>query len=443
MKFLSAVYPGNRLFPALVGAIVLFFAGYFMPGLYWLAWVWVGGMLAMLGVDIVYLFGKKPEIFCRRAIPEKLSNGDDNEILLYVENRSSKHFFASVFDGVPAAFQHRGPVKSFSIKPSASYVLNYTVHPVRRGEYLFGLTRLMLYSPVQMLGRRMVYNSEQVVSCYPSFLQMRKYELIAISQRLTMYGIKRIRRIGHQHEFDQIREYVTGDDYRTINWKATARRDQLMVNLYQDERSQQVYCLVDLGRNMLAPFDGMTLVDYAVNASLTISNVARIKEDKPGLITFSHRLQQFVPASSKPRQIFHLAEALYRVMPQAQENNLESLSIHVKRKISQRSLLLLFTNFERRISLMRQMPYLRAMAKNHLLVVIFFENTELQQLIHTEPRNLRDLYYKTVAERLQFEKRMCVKDLQMHGIQAVLTTPQNLTIDTLNKYLEIKARGIL
>src|SRR5690606_40532545 len=117
-------------------------------------------------------------------------------------------------------------------------------------------------------------SQNKTVPVYPSFRQMRKYELPAISNRLTEFGIKKIRRIGQNREFEQIKEYVVGDDYRTINWKATARRGTLMVNTYQDERAQQVYAVIDKGRTMKMPFEGMTLLDYDINASLVISNIA-------------------------------------------------------------------------------------------------------------------------------------------------------------------------
>ena len=118
---------------------------------------------------------------------------------------------------------------------------------------------------------------------------LRQYELLAISNRLTDLGIKRIRRVGHNTEFEQIKEYVKGDDYRTINWKASARRHQLMVNVYQDERSQQIFNVIDKGRVMQQAFRGMTLLDYAINASLVLSYVAMHKEDKAGIVTFNEK----------------------------------------------------------------------------------------------------------------------------------------------------------
>ena len=135
-------------------------------------------------------------------------------------------------------------------------------------------------------------------------------QLLAVSNRLQEAGVKRIRRLGHSMEFEQIKEYVRGDDYRTINWKATARKDGLMVNNYTDERSQQIYCLINKGRVMKMPFAGMTLLDYAINASLVLSNVALVKQDKAGLITFAENLDTFILADKKPTQMNLLLETL-------------------------------------------------------------------------------------------------------------------------------------
>ena len=166
--------------------------------------------------------------------------------------------------------------------------ISYFLRPVKRGEYSFGAVNVFASSPIGLVSRRYQFSQNKMVPVYPSYIQMRKYELLAISNRLTDTGIKKIRRVGQHTEFERIREYVPGDDYRTINWKASARKSHLMVNNYQDERSQQVYALIDKGRAMQMPFNGMSLLDYAINASLVISNIAIKKSDKAVLITFQH-----------------------------------------------------------------------------------------------------------------------------------------------------------
>ncbi|HVG42349.1 MAG TPA: DUF58 domain-containing protein, partial [Chitinophagaceae bacterium] len=241
-------------------------------------------------------------------------------------------------------------------------------------------------------------------------------------------------------EFEQIKEYVRGDDYRTINWKATARYGSMMVNNFTDERSQHIYCVINKGRIMKMPFNGMTLLDYSINASLVLSNIALQKGDKAGLITFAETSGSFIVADKKPGQLGYIQEELYAQQTSFLEPDNEKLFSLVRNGINQRCLLILFTNFESFESLLRDLPFLKRIAHYHLLVVVFFENTELKSLLESKVKTVEDIYIKTIAEKYAYEKKLMVKELQKHGIIALLTPPLKLTAATLNKYLELKNR---
>jgi uncharacterized protein (DUF58 family) len=272
---------------------------------------------------------------------------------------------------------------------------------------------------------------------------MKQYDFMAIDHRLSYAGLKKIRRIGHTMEFEQIKEYVLGDDVRTVNWKATAKHAQLMVNQYQDEKMQPVYSIIDTSRIMKMPFNELKLVDYAINSSLAFSNIALKKGDKVGLLDFSNNIGNFLPANAKKTHLNNILESLYNVDTKFLDSSFGKLQAFVKQHITQRSLLLLYTNFEHISSLHRQMPYLQAIAKKHVLVVIFFENTELKQLIEDKVETVPDIVDQTIARQFEFDKKLMVLELQQRGIQTVLTPPEDLTVNTINKYLEIKARGLL
>jgi uncharacterized protein (DUF58 family) len=213
-----------------------------------------------------------------------------------------------------------------------------------------------------------------------------------------------------------------------------------MVNNYTDERSQQIYCLVNKGRVMKMPFAGLTLLDHAINASLVLSNVALVKQDKAGLITFAENLDTFVLADKKPTQMSIILETLYKQQTRFLESDFEKLFSVIRNRITNRSLLILFTNFESLESLQREMPALKKIAHYHLLLVVFFENTELKSVIGSKVSRMEDIYIKTIAEKFAFEKRLMVKELHKNGIPSILTTPENLTVNTVNKYLELKTR---
>jgi len=443
VKLIRALYLNNRLFVAIGIVVITFIASFILDIPVIVPKVLFLVLLAIILSDVILLFRTRRGVSGTRITPEKLSNGDENEIRIQVENFYAFKASLNVIDEIPHQFQRRDLNFALAIPSGEMKIIRYFLRPVKRGEYSFGAVNIFVSTPIGFLSRRFRYSADALVPVYPSYIQMRKYELMAISNRLTDIGIKKIRRIGHNQEFELIKEYVSGDDIRTINWKATARRTNLMVNHFQDERSQQVYSLIDKGRVMQMPFQGMSLLDYAINASLVISNIAIEKSDKAGLITFQDKIGTMVPANRRNNQLSHILEVLYNQKTAYRESDFSSLHNFIRRKVNQRSLLLLFTNFESIHGLHRQLPFLKSLANQHLLVVIFFENTEMRSMLHNPAHTLHEVYYKAVAEKFSYDKKLIVKELAKHGIQALLTAPENLTINTINKYLELKARGMI
>ena len=440
---LRALYLSNRLFIGVGLLAALFIITFVIGGFYFIPKILFYLLVAAVLTDIILLFRVRLGLQGERITPDKLSNGDENEIRISVQSFYTFPISLRIFDELPHQFQKRDLEFNTSLHSGEEKIIQYSLRPVKRGEYSFGALNILVQSPLNLISRRFRFSSDKMVPVYPSYLQMRKYELLAISQRLTETGIKKIRRIGHNQEFELIKEYISGDDIRTVNWKATARKSRLMVNQYQDERSQQIYSLIDKGRVMQMPFNGLSLLDYAINASLVISNIAIKKSDKAGLITFQDKIGSVLSASRLNNQMATIQEVLYNQKTAFLETDYSVLYTTIRRSVSQRSLLLLFTNFESVYSLQRQLPYLINLAKQHLLVVIFFENTELKSLIEKKAKNLKEVYHKALAERFSLEKKMIVKELQKVGIQSILTPPKKLTVNTINKYLELKARNLI
>jgi uncharacterized protein (DUF58 family) len=443
VKFIRSLYLLNRLFLCIGALVAIFILTFILDG-----WVIVPKVLFLVFLsvvltDLILLYRTRRGLHGNRFVPERLSNGDENEIKIHLENFYTYKVSLEVIDEIPHQFQKRDLSFRISLDAGQAKVISYSLRPVKRGEYSFGAVNAYVSSPLALFSRRFRFSADALVPVYPSFIQMRKYELMAISNRLTEAGVKKIRRIGHNMEFELIKEYVAGDDFRTINWKATARKRLLMVNHFQDERSQQVVSLIDKGRVMQMPFNGMSLLDYAINATLVISNIAIRKSDKAGLMTFQDKIGAIVAPGRQNSQMSTILDVLYNQKTAYRESDFSVLYNTVRRRLTQRSLLLLYTNFESIYGLQRQLPYLLQLAKQHLLVVIFFENTEMKSLIETPAKDLRAIYHKAIAERFSYEKKLIVKELAKHGIQAMLTAPEHLTVNTINKYLELKARGMI
>lgn len=393
--------------------------------------------------DFFLLFNAQVKITAKRKVQLVLSLGEVQPVELQIENLSPMKLRMNVIDELPAQLQERNFKLPVTLASGEKKKVNYQLRPLSRGQYLFGDINLFLKSSVQLIERRMIIKSEMATAVYPNIIQMKKFELIAFSRLNTFQGLRRLRRLGHSYEFEQIKEYVQGDDYRSINWKATSRKSELMVNQFEDERAQQVYCLIDKGRAMHMPFLELSLFDHAINTALVISNIALRKHDKAGMISFADKCDVFVKAEKGNHHLRKIIEQLYREKERMLEGNFEALYNSVRNRISQRSLLFLFTNFESLYAMERVMPLLRRMNQRHLLVVIFFENTEIDDFANEKSATLEEIYFKTIAQKFSAEKLQIVQQLTLYGIQSILTRPEELALNTVNKYLELKSRGLI
>jgi uncharacterized protein (DUF58 family) len=399
-------------------------------------------MLSILTiVDIFILYKTKNAIEVERFLPERLSNGDENKISLTLKNQYPFVTHLSLIEELPYQFQKRDFFFNQQLQKNEEKSIHYNLKPTERGVYLFGNVNVYASSPLQLATKKYVLGEEKELKCYPSFLKLREFNIKAFNNATVSYGSKKVRRIGNSLEFEQIKEYVSGDDIRTLNWKSTAKRNQLMVNQYAEEKSQSVYAVIDKGRAMQMHFNELSLLDYAVNATLAISNIILRKQDKAGMLSFSTKLEDWVVAERRNSQMSLISEALHNIKTNFSESDFSTLYSVVKRKITHRSLLILFTNFETIDGLNRQLPYLRALAKNHLVLVVFFKNTALDTLTNAKAENIQEVYDSIIAQKFMYEKKRIVNELKKYGIQSVLTKPEDLTGDTINKYLELKSRG--
>lgn len=423
-------------------AVLLFFSSFFVNPLFEGAVIYTCSLLLVTIADLALLFSAKSRLDVNRIVTNRFSLGDENNVTLSLFSTFPFRITLKMIDELPPQFQDRDFYKTTILHHKERAAITYSLRPVTRGAYLFGNLLCYIQSPLHLLERRIVKAQPQEVKVYPSYQQLKKHQLMATSTNLFA-GVKKIRRLGHSMEFEKIKNYVHGDDMRSINWKATARSSGLMVNIYTDTRQQQVYCMIDKGRAMKMPFDGMTLLDYSINASLALLNISLLRHDRAGLITFSNTINDAVPAERKNNQLNTLLETLYKQETDFKESDYENIWSYIHRRVTQRSFMLLFTNFETHSSLERQLPFLKKMADRHLVCVVFFENTLLKELHETQPDDTEGIYIKTIAQHFTYEKKQIVKELRKHGILSILTNPTNLTVDVINKYLELKARHMI
>src|SRR5574343_4024 len=398
MRLLSSIYLTRFFFLLFAIGVVAFAAAFAVPALFFIAKV---GMMCLFGItllDVLLTFSSKQPLIYERHVQSRLNLGDKNEVKLVVKNALSQPVNFRMYEGFPIEMQERSRIFKGLVLPKQEAVFEYTFTPKERGEFYFRKPFFIISSLFNLVSRKLIIDDEQEVKVYPSVLQMKKYELLVFQQQKTSSGIKKIRRLGNTSEFEQIKNYVQGDEIKTINWKSTSGRNELMVNQYQEEKSQHIYCIID-------------------------------------------KIGSQLPADRTGGQMRRIIEELYNQKSHFLEPNYELLYNSLRRTVKTRSLLVLFTNFETEFAMRRALPMLRRINQKHVLVVVFFQNTDLQELAYEVPKTTKDLYQSAVAERMISMKGRIAQELKQNGIQTILTLPSDLSINTINKYLELKAKG--
>jgi uncharacterized protein (DUF58 family) len=441
--YMKNVFLPTRFFITYGAVILSFIFAFFFENLAFVAQTTLATFGAFLAFEFFFLFNGLIKLNAKRILPKFFSLGDDNLVKIDISHQFVFPLSIEIIDELPVQFQKRDFSMFLSLGRRESKQVVYPLKPFNRGEYHFNDLHCFVRSFLGLIERKITFDNAQFVPVYPSVIQMKKFALMTLSQIASMRGVKKVRRIGHSYEFEQIRNYVKGDDYRSVNWKATSRRNSLMVNQYEDERSQQIFCVIDKGRSMEMPFGGMSLLDYAVNASLVILNIALQKHDKAGLLTFSDKIGATVKAESGAGHLKTILETLYNEQSRNYEANYELFYTATKQFVNRRSLMFLYTNFESYSAMQRVLPILRKISRFHLLVVVFFENTEILDFARTPALNTEDIYYRTIANRFVAEKQRIVQELNQLGIQAILSRPEDLSLNTVNKYLELKAKAAI
>ena len=440
MIHLSNLYLGTRFFVLLAVAGVLGAVGFWYPGAFYLGVGLLVVLLSLTTYDTYLLYRSARSVSAVRKPPQVFSLGDTLQVQLFLHNASAQDLSLLLIDELPDQLQIRDQRIPVRIAASEKLVLEYGLRPISRGIYAFGNLNVFLQTRYALAERRLIVAQQQEVAVYPSIVQMKQFALPA-HETVLVGGQRRPRPVTKSYEFDQIKEYVRGDDLRSVNWKATARRGELMVNKYAVERAQRIYSVIDKGRTMLMPFGGLSLLDYAINASLALSNVILRRDDRAGLITFSDKLGDVLAADSKSDQLRRILETLYRQKEREGESDYDLLYYATRRFLPSRSLLILVTNFESNTALDRVLPILRRIGRNHSLVVVLFENTEIADLLDPPAADIEEVYLKSTARRYVQERELMAARLRQNGVQVVLTRPEELTGNVIAKYLELKGRG--
>jgi uncharacterized protein (DUF58 family) len=442
IDFFKSFFFTPLFFTTGIAAVFLCGFGFAFPIIFRLGQAIIALLIALVLADFWLLYFSGMRFSGTRNTPRALGLGDETEIKLAIQYEGRVDLDTTVIDEIPEQVQRRDLQIAIILRPGVTKA-TYKIKPLSRGLYRFGKVNLLVESPIHFVKRRISLPLESEISVLPSVAQMRAVEMLAFSRVSNQQGSKRFRRIGMSYEFEQITPFVEGDDYRNINWKATGKTRELMSNQYQDERSQNMYCILSKGRAMRLAFNGMSMLDYAINASLALSNVALKKYDKVGLITYSNKIGTAIRADNRHGQLQKISEALYNEQERDLEPSYELLYRSIDRVVKSRSLLMLFANFETSHMLERALPILKKISRKHLLVMILFKDDDLEILTHGVREDTDSIYRQTLASKHLSEKEEIAIRLRHQGIQTIVSSPKQLSVDTINKYMELKSRGMI
>lgn len=378
-----------------------------------------------------------------RIHDDKLSLGVDNPIKIQVRNRSLHPVVFWVRDEPPDVFRVSIRVLAGTAVSHHTWTDTYYVHPLRRGDYTFHDLNLRWLGPLELVIRQGTIPLTESVKVYPNLLDVRRYDLLLRRNRLQELGLRSTRQFGEGNEFERLREYLPDDEYRRIDWKATARRNRPVTIEYQTERSQNVVCLLDIGRMMQSPVDQIAKLDYVVNAVLLLGYVASGKGDKVGLMTFADDVVQYLTPRQGRGQFYRMLELLYAVEPQPVEPNYRRALSYLAAKQRKRSLVIIFTDLSGGLTMQSLEAHVVLLAKHSLPLVVTINDPEVVMAAQQPPTDSLSVYQRAAAAQLLDERQVTLDHLRQQGVLTLDVPANQLSIAVINRYLALKAKTTL
>ena len=425
----------------LLGAIVVGGASFAAP-LVWLAVTYFAALFGLVVTDL--LRTPRPErIELARLVEPKLSLGADNLVVITLNNHSAHSLRIEVRDEFPYQFSVDQRLLRGTAAPLSPTDLRYHVRPTARGEYTFGAINLRYLSTLGTFRRQAAYVSDETVRVYPNVLDVRKYDLLARKGLLMELGLRHVRAAGVGTEFARLRDYTTDDEFRRINWKATARRNHPIAVEYETERSQHVVYALDTGRLMRPAVGDIAKLDYAINAALLSSYVATARGDQVGLLTFADEVGVYLGPAKGRAQFYSMLELLYNVRSEPVEADHARALGYLSIKNKRRSLIVIFTDLVTLDAARPLIAHTSRLAMRHLPLVVTMHDPQIAALARQPATAAAPVYQRAVAQQLIDERQVILDTLNRAGVLTLDVEADKLSIAVINKYLELKSRSVL
>ena len=318
----------------------------------------------------------------------------------------------------------------------------YQVKPMRRGAYALGAVHARYPSPLGLWRRRLTWRRSDPVRVYPNLRPARQWE-IAIRQGRHLEGLKRSRVRGTGTDFESLRNYQAGDQFRSINWPATARMGELVTTLYQVDRSQPIMLLVDAGRMMIPQVAGLTRLDHALDAALLLGTVAAERGDQIGMMLFGGEVKAFMAPKKGRGQVMSMVETLYDVTPEQVEPDYGRMISWLRARHKKRSLVVFFTDLVDPDISRGLIEHLSALAAHHLVLLVCLTDPALLAMARQESADTKGVYEKAAALEVLALRADTKARLQSRGVLVIDVPPEQFSTAVVNQYLMIKEQGRL
>ncbi|MFP4662320.1 MAG: DUF58 domain-containing protein [Halanaerobiales bacterium] len=375
----------------------------------------------------------------KRTGGEKLSLYEKEAISFEVHNKGSRAFYLELKDEIAEYhFQVEKKVISGVVLPNEKKLFEYYVTPTKRGAFAFGNLHIRYEGKLKLCTRTIQKEIGREYKVYPNLKNLKKYRLSICNNRMFKEGKKNLKLLGHGTSFESLREYVSGDDYKRINWKATARINKPIVNQYQPEKNQHVYMFIDTGRPMSYTVRGYRKLDMVINTALVLSDVINQNGDQSGVLLFNTDVDNIVMPGKGVEHRKKIMETLYHIEYTNHTSNYREVFQYFRKKERHRSIVFLFTDFETEEearNILRVLPYI---SRNNLVIIILIKNESVEAISEQQIRTDHDIFNKGVAIELLNERQQIIKLLNHKGVFCIECPAEKLELTAINKYIEVK-----
>ncbi|MFN7730760.1 MAG: DUF58 domain-containing protein [Pirellula sp.] len=398
--------------------------------------------LSLLVIDFLSLTGPT-RIRVDRQMLRSASLGGQHAVKLHLENHGTRSHRLHVRDDLPDGMSATPEDQSLVLPPNKRVELDYQLRPQRRGIFKFESIFMQLHSKLGFWTRLLTRECPGELLVYPNMQQLGEYALLARTNRLSLIGVKQTRRLGQDNNFERLRDYTQDDNYKHMDWRATARRSKLTVKQFQQDQSQRIVFLLDCGRLMTNEYQGLSLLDYALNSILMLSYVALHQGDSVGMMCFSDRVEKYVPIRSGANQMNHLLHGLFDRFPSMKQSNYDEAFLYFSKHCRRRTMVVLITSVVDDVTAAQVTGYLSTLGRRHLPVLALLRDRRVFEIADNPALDDEAIFRSAAAAQLLLWRHEVIRKVEDGGALVIDAFPDQLTAPLVNRYLEVKAKHLL